>query len=234
MDKLIDSIAIWGACATLVVVQGTSEFSIVGMLAALLALCASRAARWSALRIAIAFALALACALFAPLMPFLPVATCLGMFERPWSVRFAWVAALAIIAWRCGVAYALPVLALSCVAVLLSIRTVRSVADRSGMRISRDALREDMIELADRARASELDPSHEAPIVADAPAFDPLEGLTDRERSVAHLVSEGLDNREIAARLFLSEGTVRNNISAILQKKQLKNRTQLAVLCLSH
>ncbi len=42
------------------------------------------------------------------------------------------------------------------------------------------------------------------------------------------LVAEGLDNKEIAARLYLSEGTVRNHISAILQKLALKNRTQLA------
>ena len=50
---------------------------------------------------------------------------------------------------------------------------------------------------------------------------------------MAVLVAEGMDNRAIAESLYLSEGTVRNNISAILQKKQLKNRTQLAVLCLS-
>lgn len=38
-----------------------------------------------------------------------------------------------------------------------------------------------------------------------------------------------MDNKEIAATLFLSEGTVRNHISAILQKLGLKNRTQLAI-----
>lgn len=43
------------------------------------------------------------------------------------------------------------------------------------------------------------------------------------------LVAEGLDNKEIAAALYIGEGTVRNHISAILQKLQLKNRTQLAV-----
>lgn len=55
------------------------------------------------------------------------------------------------------------------------------------------------------------------------------ENLTERERAVVELVAEGLDNREIAAELFLSEGTVRNHISAILQKLDLKNRTQLAI-----
>ncbi len=53
--------------------------------------------------------------------------------------------------------------------------------------------------------------------------------LTPRECSVVEYVAEGLDNKEIAARMFLSEGTVRNHISAILQKLLLKNRTQLAV-----
>lgn len=53
--------------------------------------------------------------------------------------------------------------------------------------------------------------------------------LTEREHVVVELVAEGLDNREIAGKLFLSEGTVRNHISAILQKLALKNRTQLAI-----
>ena len=54
-------------------------------------------------------------------------------------------------------------------------------------------------------------------------------GLTDREYEVVQLVSEGLDNHEIAAAAFISEGTVRNRISAALQKTGCKNRTQLAV-----
>ena len=53
--------------------------------------------------------------------------------------------------------------------------------------------------------------------------------LSERERAVVELVSEGLDNKEIAAALFISEGTVRNHISAVLQKLALKNRTQLAI-----
>lgn len=56
-----------------------------------------------------------------------------------------------------------------------------------------------------------------------------LQSLTGRERAIVELVAEGMDNREIAAALFLSEGTVRNHISSILQKLNLKNRTQLVV-----
>ena len=53
--------------------------------------------------------------------------------------------------------------------------------------------------------------------------------LNERERDIAALVAEGLDNRDIAARLYLSEGTVRNRISAMLDKLALTNRTQLAI-----
>ena len=56
-----------------------------------------------------------------------------------------------------------------------------------------------------------------------------LNMLSDRERDVAALVAEGYDNRQIAANLFLSEGTVRNRISAMLDKLGLTNRTQLAI-----
>lgn len=59
------------------------------------------------------------------------------------------------------------------------------------------------------------------------PAF--AESLTQRERDIAELIAEGFDNREIAQTLFLSEGTVRNHISAILQKCGLRNRTQIAI-----
>ena len=59
------------------------------------------------------------------------------------------------------------------------------------------------------------------------PAF--AADLTERERDIAELIAEGLDNREIAGALYLSEGTVRNHISAILQKCGLKNRTQIAI-----
>ena len=62
-----------------------------------------------------------------------------------------------------------------------------------------------------------------------APCGEISGGLTERESAIVELVAEGLDNKEIAGRLYLSEGTVRNRISAILQKLDLKNRTQLVV-----
>ena len=53
--------------------------------------------------------------------------------------------------------------------------------------------------------------------------------LTERENQIVELIAQGLDNREIAGRIYIGEGTVRNHISSILQKLELKNRTQLAV-----
>lgn len=58
--------------------------------------------------------------------------------------------------------------------------------------------------------------------------------LSDRERDVIRLVAGGYDNKEIAVELFLAEGTVRNQISRILEKLELKDRTQLAVYAVKH
>ena len=58
--------------------------------------------------------------------------------------------------------------------------------------------------------------------------------LTPREMDIMRLVAQGMDNREIAAGLFLAEGTVRNNISRLLEKLKLKDRTQLAVFAVKN
>ena len=58
--------------------------------------------------------------------------------------------------------------------------------------------------------------------------------FTDREKDVLRLVAEGYDNKEIAAKLYLAEGTVRNQVSRLLDKLALKDRTQLAVYAVKH
>lgn len=58
-------------------------------------------------------------------------------------------------------------------------------------------------------------------------------GITDKELEIIELVAGGLSNREIAGQLYLSEGTVRNYLSAILEKLELRDRTQLAVFYLT-
>ena len=52
--------------------------------------------------------------------------------------------------------------------------------------------------------------------------------------SISQLVAQGYDNKEIAGELYLAEGTVRNQISKILEKLELKDRTQLAVYAVKH
>ena len=54
-------------------------------------------------------------------------------------------------------------------------------------------------------------------------------GLTSREVELIAQVAKGLSNKEIAQTLFLSEGTVKNNISTILSKLELRDRTQLVI-----
>lgn len=59
-------------------------------------------------------------------------------------------------------------------------------------------------------------------------------GINEREFSVVELVAKGFRNKEIADALYLSEGTVRNYLSTILDKLQLRDRTQLAVFYYRH
>ena len=54
-------------------------------------------------------------------------------------------------------------------------------------------------------------------------------GITEKEYEIIELVADGLSNKEIAEKLFLSDGTVRNYLSGILEKLELRDRTQLAV-----
>ncbi|MEG4803200.1 response regulator transcription factor [Microcoleus sp. ARI1-B5] len=54
--------------------------------------------------------------------------------------------------------------------------------------------------------------------------------LTSREREVLLLIAKGSSNREIAQTLFLSEGTVRNHITHILARLNLRDRTQAALV----
>jgi DNA-binding NarL/FixJ family response regulator len=55
------------------------------------------------------------------------------------------------------------------------------------------------------------------------------EGLTEREIDVLRLMAGGLSNREIAQALHTAEGTVKNQVSSILAKMCVRDRT-LAVL----
>lgn len=54
-------------------------------------------------------------------------------------------------------------------------------------------------------------------------------GLNESEIRIIQAVGRGLSNKEISKTLYLSEGTVRNYISSILMKLELRDRTQLAI-----
>ena len=59
-------------------------------------------------------------------------------------------------------------------------------------------------------------------------------GINDREFEIIELIADGLNNKEIAASLFLSEGTVRNYLSSILEKLNLRDRTHIAIFYYRH
>lgn len=60
--------------------------------------------------------------------------------------------------------------------------------------------------------------------------LNPLELLTDRERSVLKLLAQGQSNKNIGKTLQLTEGTVKGYVSNILAKLKLEDRTQAALL----
>jgi len=66
---------------------------------------------------------------------------------------------------------------------------------------------------------------HNEPDAQDISHFS----LTERERAIIKYITEGKSNKEIARFLSLAEGSVRNTVSGILIKLDLKDRVQLAV-----
>lgn len=61
-------------------------------------------------------------------------------------------------------------------------------------------------------------------------SISPLAELTERERQILELVAAGCSNKEIGQQLYLSEKTVKHYMTNILQKLQVRNRVQAALL----
>ncbi len=59
-----------------------------------------------------------------------------------------------------------------------------------------------------------------------------LSQLTEKEIEIVRYLTEGLSNKEIAEQLAYSEKTVKNYLSIIFQKLQLRDRTQVAIFAL--
>lgn len=103
----------------------------------------------------------------------------------------------------------------------------------------KDVAPDKLLEAIRAAAAGEsfLQPSVAAKVVAEfarlnaaAPAPHPLvEPLSDRELDILRLLGEGLSNKEIAAQLYIAEGTVKNHVTNILGKLNVRDRTQAAI-----
>ena len=63
-----------------------------------------------------------------------------------------------------------------------------------------------------------------------ATAASPLDDLTDRERQILEGVAAGNSNKEIGAELGVTEKTVKHHMSNILQKLQVRNRVEAALI----
>ncbi len=70
--------------------------------------------------------------------------------------------------------------------------------------------------------------SHAAP-TQSPPLPSSLTELTPREKEVLRLIATGANNREIAQELYISEGTVKNHVTNILNRLNLRDRTQAAI-----
>ncbi|MEL7655192.1 MAG: response regulator transcription factor [Bacillota bacterium] len=75
-------------------------------------------------------------------------------------------------------------------------------------------------ELAKEKKEKQIDPKTEL--------------LTERELDICRLIAEGKNNQEVASELYLSEGTVKNHITRVLIKLDLRDRTQLAVFTIKN
>ena len=62
---------------------------------------------------------------------------------------------------------------------------------------------------------------------------DPMHDLTARESAVLDRIAEGLTNREIGELLHLSEKTVKHYVTLVLQKLQVRSRTEAALLAVT-
>ena len=63
-----------------------------------------------------------------------------------------------------------------------------------------------------------------------SPSTGPLDELTEREHQILELVAAGQSNKEIGLQLFLSEKTIKHHMTNILQKLQVRNRVEAALL----
>ncbi len=71
-------------------------------------------------------------------------------------------------------------------------------------------------------------------MMKNQPAIDNQASFSERELAIIKEVAAGKNNKEIADALYLSDGTIRNYISQLLEKLELRDRTQLAIYYYQH
>ena len=71
-----------------------------------------------------------------------------------------------------------------------------------------------------------------APVAARLAEHTPRIGLTPRELEVLRLVADGLSNAQVAQRIVRTEGTVKVHLKNILQKLDVKDRTEAVTAAL--
>ena len=80
-------------------------------------------------------------------------------------------------------------------------------------------------------RAKTLESTRKGP---PSPIPPQLQELSARERDILALLGQGMDNRAIADKLCNSEKTIKNHLTRIYEKLQVKNRTQALLVCQQH
>jgi DNA-binding NarL/FixJ family response regulator len=78
--------------------------------------------------------------------------------------------------------------------------------------------------------ASLLLEMHEPAATSRQVTNNPINDLTEREREILENLAGGLSNKEIGEKLFLSEKTVKHYMTNILQKLQVRNRVEAALM----
>jgi DNA-binding NarL/FixJ family response regulator len=77
------------------------------------------------------------------------------------------------------------------------------------------------------AKTTKTTKTTETPVSPDLPLG--FADLTPRELEVLRLIAQGASNREIAKALYISEGTVKNHVTNLLGRLELRDRTQAAI-----
>lgn len=89
--------------------------------------------------------------------------------------------------------------------------------------------------------ASLIDPAMTAKVLREfrrladqAEPDGPIGGLTETEIAILRLVASGMSNKEIAQKLSFSEKTIKNRLSILFQKLDIRDRTQAAIYAMTH